>query len=246
MIIGSNLIYSEILSSTNAEASALLRNDDIPEGTVIYTDFQTAGKGQPGNKWESERSKNLLISIILYPGTVNPDEQFLISMTVSLGICDFIDRYLKGSKIKWPNDIYIKNDKIAGILIENSILGNSIESTVVGIGININQKQFPAELRNPVSLKILTGTEYDRDECLKTLVSDLDKRYKLLLYGDRSKISREYLTRLYRFNELHEYKTADKVFTGRITEVENTGIISIMDEEDNILRFSFKEVDFVP
>jgi BirA family biotin operon repressor/biotin-[acetyl-CoA-carboxylase] ligase len=245
MIIGSNLIFYEILTSTNTEASMLLKNNDMKEGTVIYTDFQTSGKGQQGNRWISEKGKNLLISIILYPGSVKPEEQFLISMTVSLGICDFIDRHFAGCKIKWPNDIYVKDDKIAGILIENSIMGNTIESTVAGIGLNINQEKFPAGTGNPVSLKNITGKEYQRDSCLKDLLSDLDMRYKQLLYGDRKRISNEYVSRLYRFDEPHKFKTGKRIFTGRITDVSTSGILTVKDEQGKIQNFSFREVDFV-
>ncbi len=245
MIIGSNLVFCENLTSTNKQASELLKKNDIPEGTVVHSDFQTAGRGQPGNRWESEKGRNLLISVILYPGSVKPHEQFLISMTISLGICDFIDRHLPGSKVKWPNDIYVKDDKIAGVLIENSIMGDSIENTVAGIGLNINQEEFPDEIRNPVSLKMLTQKEYSRNICLNDLLSDLDKRYKLLLYGDRNSIRNEYVSRLYRFNEQHKYKAGKRTFTGRITDVSVSGILSITEENRKTSRFSFKEVDFL-
>ena len=245
MIIGSNLIFCENLTSTNTRASELLKKNDLPEGTVIHSDFQTAGRGQPGSRWKSEKGKNLLISIILYPESVPPGEQFLISMTLSLGICDFIDRHLSGSKVKWPNDIYIKDDKIAGILIENSIIGETIESTIAGIGLNINQIKFTGEIRNPVSFKIITGEEYDREVCMKQLLSDLDKRYKLLLYGDRKNIRYEYISRLYRFNEPHKYKAGNGVFTGRITDISDSGFLSIEDESGKTRGFSFKEIDFI-
>jgi BirA family biotin operon repressor/biotin-[acetyl-CoA-carboxylase] ligase len=245
MLIGSNTLFYQILTSTNTEASALLKTNDIPEGTVVHTDFQTAGRGQQENRWESEHGKNLLVSIILYPGSVKPDEQFLISMSISLGICDFINRYYQGSKIKWPNDIYIKDDKIAGILIESSIMGDTIENAVAGIGININQEEFPSLIKNPVSLKKITGIEYNRDTCLRALLSDLDKRYKQLLYGDRKGILKEYLKNLYWFNELHKYKAGKRTFKGTITEVSASGIIFIRDEDGKTSAFSFKEVDFV-
>jgi len=140
MIIGSDIIHYDSLSSTNSTAWLMVREKELPEGTVISANFQTAGKGQHGNRWESERGKNLLFSIILYPSSVSPDEQFLISMSISLGICDFLKHFLSDIKIKWPNDIYVNGGKIAGILIENSIIGQTIEYTVAGIGININRK----------------------------------------------------------------------------------------------------------
>jgi len=245
MIIGSNLIFRENLTSTNTEASLLLRRGDVPEGTVIHTDFQTAGRGQHGNTWESEKGKNLLISIILYPQSVKPDEQFLISMTISLGVCDCIDRYAAGCKVKWPNDIYVKDDKIAGILIENSIMGDITESTVAGIGLNINQEVFPEGIKKPVSLKLITGKELNTEKCLSDLLSALDKRYKHLLYGDRKKIHDEYKARLYRYNELYDYRAGGKIIKGQISDVSVSGSLTIKDESGTAHRFSFKEVDFI-
>jgi len=245
MIIGSNLIFRESLASTNTEASLLLKRGDVQEGTVIHTDFQTSGRGQQGTTWESERGRNLLISIILYPQSVKPAEQFLISMTISLGVCDFIDGHAAGCKVKWPNDIYVKDFKIAGILIENSIMGDVTESTIAGIGLNINQEIFPGGIKNPSSLKLITGKELKTQECLSGLLSALDKRYKQLLYGDRKKIHEEYKARLYRYNELHDYRAGRKIIKGRISDVSVSGILTIKDESGTTHRFSFKDVDFM-
>jgi len=246
MIIGSNLVFVENLPSTNSEASLLLKGKEVPEGTVVYTGFQTAGRGQAGNSWHSEKGKNLLVSIILYPRLLRPEEQFLLSMTISLGICDFLDRHTAGVKIKWPNDIYVQDDKIAGILIENSVMENEIESSVAGIGLNINQEKFPQEIRNPVSLKMLTGVDYETETCLRDLLSDIDRRYRFLLYGDRIKIRDEYKSRLYRFNELHVYKAGERSITGRITDVSCSGLLTIREPRGRSHRFSFNEVDFEP
>lgn len=245
MIIGSFLIFREELPSTNSEASYLLKREDVPEGTVIRAGFQTAGRGQPGNRWESEKGKNLLISIILYPQSVQPGEQFLVSMSISLGVCDFLGSYSGECRIKWPNDIYVKDDKIAGILIENSIMGDMIESSVAGIGLNINQEKFPAYVRNPVSLRNLTGMEHNTETCLQELLRYLDKRYKQLLYGDRQILHDEYRHRLYRFGELHEYRSGGNIILGRITDVSLSGILTIKNESGKALRFSFKELDFM-
>ena len=245
MIIGSNLFFYKNLSSTNSVAIELLRESELPEGSVIYTDFQISGKGQPGNRWESEDGKNLLLSIILYPSSVSPVEQFLLSMTISLGLCDFIDRHHEGSKIKWPNDIYVKNDKIAGILTENSLMEDTIENSVAGIGFNINQEKFPPEIPNPVSLILLTGKEYNTDTCLKELLSDLDKRYKQLLYGNRDELRGEYINRFYRFNEFHNYRAEEREFKGKIIDVSFSGLLIIEEENGKIREFSFREIDFV-
>ena len=245
MIIGSDIQFYKMLTSTNTQALSLLKTKGIPEGTVICADFQTAGKGQGGNIWESDIGRNLLISIILYPESVSPAEQFLISMTIALGIIDFTEKYYHGSSIKWPNDIYIKNGKIAGILIENSIMGENIESTVAGIGLNINQEMFAGHILNPVSLRLITGREYDRVICLKQLLTDLDVRYKQLLYGDRETLTSEYIARLYRFKEWCTYRSGDIIFTGRILNVTSSGRLQIGKKKGKVMEFSFKEIDFI-
>jgi BirA family biotin operon repressor/biotin-[acetyl-CoA-carboxylase] ligase len=245
MIIGSNIIFYDELTSTNNKASELLRVQEVAEGTVVNTDFQSAGRGQAGNKWESSQGKNLLFSIVIYPNSIIPEEQFLISMTISLGICDFIDSYIKGSKIKWPNDIYVNNDKIAGILIENSIIGENIENSVVGIGFNLNQEKFSHNIPNPVSLKKLTGNIYERQTCLIDLLENLDKRYKTLLYGDREPILCEYNSRIYRYNIWSNFLTGGKVFTGRIKDVSLSGSLVVEDKAGNSCTYTFKEIEYI-
>jgi BirA family biotin operon repressor/biotin-[acetyl-CoA-carboxylase] ligase len=245
MIIGSKLLFYEDLPSTNTQASRLLNEKEQQEGTVIYTDFQSAGRGQTGNRWESGKGKNLLFSIILYPDTIIPENQFILSMSVSLGICDFLDGLLEGTTIKWPNDIYVKNDKIAGILIENSIMGDKIESCVTGIGLNINQETFPSEIPNAVSLKIITGKEHAPDQCLNDVLSRLDFRYRQLLYDDRAMIRSEYVSRLYRLNEWHLFKRKGSVFNGRITDVLSSGKLKIEEDTGKMSEFGFREIEYV-
>jgi BirA family biotin operon repressor/biotin-[acetyl-CoA-carboxylase] ligase len=245
MIIGSKLFFFENLPSTNSHAAHLLKNNDLPEGTIIYTNYQSAGQGQIGKRWESEDDKNLLISIVLFPSMINPDDQFYISMTVSLGICDFLRRYIPVCSIKWPNDIYVNNDKIAGILIENSILGNQIENTIAGIGLNVNQDKFYSDAPNPVSLSLITGMSYDLTICLNQLASDLDKRYKQLISGKFIQIKQEYVSRLFRLNEWCNFRDMNDIYSGRIMSVTENGKLQIERRNGHISEFSFKEVDFI-
>jgi BirA family biotin operon repressor/biotin-[acetyl-CoA-carboxylase] ligase len=245
MIIGSKILFVKRLPSTNTYAASLLKDKELSEGTVIYTNHQSSGRGQDGNKWESEDSKNLLISIVLFPSMIVPAEQFLISMAISLGICDFIDRYTSSVSIKWPNDIYVNNDKIAGILIENSIMGNVIEHTIAGIGININQVMFLSDAPNPVSLSNLTAKEYNLSECLNQLVSDLEKSYKSLISGDPAMIKAHYLSRLYRNGQWFKYQDLKGIFTGRIVNVSDTGRLQVEREDGIIDEYAFKEIDFI-
>lgn len=245
MIIGSELIFPDNLSSTNLYAAALLKKGKLREGTIVRTNFQTSGRGQMGNSWESETGKNLLISVILYPASIKADQQFILSKVVSLGICDFISSFLPEVFIKWPNDIYVSNDKIAGILIENSLIGNEIESCIAGIGLNINQEHFVSGAPNPTSLKILTGKEYDLDECLNSLAIALDIRYKQLLLGNIDEIDRDYISSLYRNSQWYNFSDCMGVFEGRITGVASTGRLQLEDRKGRIREYGFKDVDFL-
>ena len=217
----------------------------MKEGTVIYTNYQSAGRGHGGNKWESEENKNLLISIVLYPSMIRPPDQFLLSMSLSLGICDFLEHYTGSISIKWPNDIYVKNDKIAGILIENSVMGDLIEHSIAGIGININQEKFISDAPNPVSLKMLTGRQHDLHDCLIRLTADLGKRYQNLVTGDIEPIKSDYLKYLYRNHIWSKYRDREGIFSGRILNVSNTGELVIERENGPVNAYSFKEVEFV-
>ena len=245
MIIGSNLLFFENLPSTNTFTADLLRKNHLAEGTIIQTNFQTAGRGYLSNKWESEDGKNLLISIVLYPSVITAAHQFFISMAISLGICDFLLRFIPGCRIKWPNDIYVNNDKIAGILIESSLLGNSIEQTIAGIGLNINQDKFSKSVPNPISLRLLSGQEYDVSKCLKELATDLDKRYKSLISGDFKKITHEYISHLYKRNEWFQFKNKSGIFTGKILTVTQDGRLVVEKQDHTTDEYSFKEIEFI-
>lgn len=246
MIIGSKIFSRENLSSTNSYAIHLLASERPAEGTIITTDFQSAGRGQPGNSWESEAGKNLLFSIILYPEFISPAEQFIISMAVSLGISDFVSRHAGRSKVKWPNDIYVDNDKIAGILIESSTMGGKVSYMVVGIGLNINQDNFRSNAPNPVSLRQITGKMYDTTSCLEETAADLDRRYRQVMDGNRNEVKSEYLMNLYRYNEWTTFRNTEGSFTGMIKDVEYDGRMTVETRTGQDRRYYFKEVEFIP
>jgi BirA family biotin operon repressor/biotin-[acetyl-CoA-carboxylase] ligase len=245
MIIGSKILFFENLPSTNTYTIDLLKENRLQEGTIIRTNFQSAGRGYSVNKWESDDSKNLLISIVLYPSFILPENQFSLSMTISLGICDFLQHHIPSCTIKWPNDIYVMNDKIAGILMESSITGEIMDHTVAGIGININQKKFSKQIPNPTSLSKITGINYDCDECLNNLTGSIDRRYKQLIAGETVRIKNEYLKKLYRLNEWCEFRDEKETFTGRILTVNEEGRLIIEKMNNNKSEYSFKEVEFI-
>jgi len=245
MIIGSKIIHVENLPSTNTYATQLLKEEGAAEGTVIRADHQTSGRGNGSNKWESEEGKNLLVSIILFPSALFPEEQFLISMTIATGICDFLSAFTVGISVKWPNDIYIKDDKIAGILIENSLMGDRINNSVAGIGLNINQEKFPPELPNPVSLTQITGKEYDLSVSLRELLRCLDRRYMNLIEGGADKIRSDYHALLYRKGVWSWFTDSTGKFEGRVTGVDEFGLLNLEKRSGQSQAYTFKEIGFI-
>lgn len=180
------LIALEETDSTNQYISQLCNNlkEDVAELTTVTAEFQTSGKGQRGNTWEAEKGKNLLFSFVLYPTFLEARRQFILSQMVSLAIKEELSRWSDDITIKWPNDIYWKDKKICGILIENEIAGHHIERSIAGIGININQETFHSDAPNPVSLKQITGREHDRHEILAHILRRVEIYYKGLQLED--------------------------------------------------------------
>lgn len=245
MIIGSYREHHEKVSSTNSLAAVLLNSRKPPEGTVITASFQDKGRGQTGNQWESEGGKNLLMSVILYPVTVRTEDQFIISQMVSLALYDLVRHETEGVKIKWPNDIYVRDDKIAGILIENSIMGNSIVSTVAGIGLNVNQKRWKGNAPNPVSLANLTGKVYDMPKILHDLLRLLDERYAMVTGKEAERLSDDYHNALYRRDEWHRYRDADGDFAGMIESAGAGGLLRVRRKNGISREYAFKEIDYI-
>lgn len=150
------IIRLEETTSTNNYLRGLVGKESLPEGSIVVTEYQTAGRGQVGNTWESEPGKNLMFSIILYPDFLPANRQFLISQIAALSVKETLDAYVDGITVKWPNDIYWRDKKICGMLIENDLTGHSLYCSVIGIGININQREFLSDALNPVSLVQIT------------------------------------------------------------------------------------------
>ncbi|MFA6925093.1 MAG: biotin--[acetyl-CoA-carboxylase] ligase [Bacteroidales bacterium] len=248
-IIARNIIELKIIDSTNSYAMELLKtkNEQIAEGTVIITKNQTAGRGQTGNTWESETEKNLTLSIILYPDFIEPSQQFLFNKAISLGITDYLKNKFPDLtlKIKWPNDIYVGDKKIAGILIENIIIGNKFSGSVVGIGLNVNQTIFSKNITNPTSMKLIIKKNFDIDKCLENLCMHIEKRYLQLKSGNYEKINFDYLNTLFRYEQFHYFNYKNKKIKARITGVSDYGELLLTDENNKKLKCIFKEIDFI-
>ncbi|MEI6821061.1 MAG: biotin--[acetyl-CoA-carboxylase] ligase [Bacteroidota bacterium] len=244
-LIGAYIIRMETVSSTNQYASETMKNELFPEGTVIWALNQTQGKGQKGNYWESEKGKNLLLSIILYPDYIKASSQFVLNKIISLGVAEFIQSLTKGVSIKWPNDIYVDNKKIAGILIENRIMGDSIQSSIIGIGININQIKFISDAPNPISLFNITNKEYELKECLQSLCNYLNKWYGSLLRNEFELIDSSYLNLLKNYNIFSKYLYKGIEIEAQIKGVTEYGKLIIETQERLIIECDLKEITFL-
>ena len=244
-IIGNNTISLLTVTSTNEYVRKLLDDGQPPDGTVIIAGEQTKGKGYGSNIWISQSGKNLTFTIILYPDFIKAGHQFLISKTISLGISDYLNQYLDDVTIKWPNDIYVDNYKIGGILIENDLIGSVIKHSVIGVGLNINQQQFPDDLPNPVSLIQVMERSFSLQKEFRKLTQSLDARYKMLKGKNTDRINRDYHNNLYRLSEFHQFRQGREEFTAQIIGVSDFGQLILEDKNGKTLEFDFKEVDFV-
>lgn len=238
------LVRKNEIDSTNTFALDLIKNNNPSAGTVVLTLKQTKGRGQRSNFWESESGKNLTISAILKPEFLAISNQFQISMVISLGAIDYLQEYLTGVSIKWPNDIYVEDKKIAGILIEHSIMGTLLAYSICGIGLNVNQKIFTSDAPNPTSLTILTGKKFNLDEELFKLLECIEKRYFQLKDGGSELLKKDYLNSLYWKDGLHQFSDSKGVFEGKIAGITEFGQLRITTEQEERV-YNFKEVSFV-
>ena len=237
------MIKIEELSSTNDYASEIVHNGFVPDFMVVMTDFQTKGRGQRGNHWVSAAGQNLLFSIVVHPTEIPIKEQFIISQAVSLALCEVVSLYCESVCIKWPNDIYVGDKKIAGILIENSLNNKKIATSIIGIGLNVNQTEYD-DVPNPTSLRAELGKELKRDEVLEQFLSRFRQLYASIS-TDAEKIRSEYKARLFQFEKMSQYKDVTGTFSGQIIDVADDGQLLIVDTNGGLRRYYFKEVQYL-
>jgi BirA family biotin operon repressor/biotin-[acetyl-CoA-carboxylase] ligase len=250
MKIGNSIVSLKTVGSTNQYLLDLISKNKKPaDGELFLSHFQTQGQGMGSNNWESEAGKNLTFSIYLETGFLQADMQFLLNKAVSLAIFDFVKEKLpmESVSIKWPNDIYIHDNKVAGILIQHTIQGNTLLNSVVGIGINFNQLVFQSDAPNPVSIVTYLKDELNLKDGLNQICIHLNKRFGQLTSGSFFDLNNDYLNSLYRYNTLFEYKISESgtVFRGRIIGVNEYGQLWIKDIKGNVFEFGFKEVEFL-
>lgn len=239
------LIHLPETDSTVSYLRHLCASGNPQEFTVVVTDFQTSGRGQRGNSWESENGKNLLFSLLLAPTFLPANQQFILSQIVSLSIKEELDTYSNDICIKWPNDIYWKDKKICGMLIEHDIQGSNLSKTMAGIGININQESFSSPIPNPVSLKQITGTEYDSFEILRNLLQRIYRYYREIQNDGSKDIAERYYNALFRRNTFAQFSDKNGEFTAQIIRVEPSGLLVVKDKENRERIYAFKEISYI-
>ena len=237
--------HFKTLDSTNAYLQRQQSECDI-RNWVVSTDEQTAGKGMGSNGWESETGKNLTFSLALDMGFLPAKTQFLLSEAVPLGIIEVIDTFLPAEKlcIKWPNDIYFENRKLAGILINSTIKASMMDVSIIGVGLNVNQMQFQDWPTHPISLKMITGKEYDLQPFLEQIVERIIIKVEQLKSNPTS-IEHNYLKRLFRYRTWAEYEIKGKNLRLFMTGIDPFGRLMMMDEADNSYCFDIKEIKFI-
>jgi BirA family biotin operon repressor/biotin-[acetyl-CoA-carboxylase] ligase len=242
---GINVIELEETTSTNTEAKYLIENEKPLEGTVIVCKKQTRGRGQQGNKWLSEPGKNLTCSYIMYPVFLAAEKNFYLNIAASLAVKEVCESFIEDEvKVKWPNDIYFGNKKIAGILIENSISGATVITSIIGIGINVNQIEFDEEIPHPGSLKMFTGNDIDLSEVLNRLNVYLEKYYLQLRNQHFHFLQRAYTEALFRYHQTAYFKKGEQIFKGEIVGIARDGKL-IIHSNGKEMRFSIHDIQFI-
>lgn len=243
--IGKPLLEYDSLDSTNTFSQDLVSKSNPTEGTVVLTHFQSAGKGQYGRIWESKARENLTLSIILLPKFLQIKDQFYLNVISSLAVADMLEYYVKDNvKIKWPNDVYVGANKICGILIQNNLQGQHIVNSVVGIGVNINQKSFHPDIPNPTSLINETGEAQDLTTLRNLLFGVFEKYYLELKENNQISLLSEYKERLYRKGLLSNFKIGDRTIEGTIHSINEIGQL-VIEIDGQLESFSKTEIQYL-
>ncbi|MGB1216620.1 MAG: biotin--[acetyl-CoA-carboxylase] ligase [Saprospiraceae bacterium] len=248
LFIGKVLLEYDRLDSTNMEAERLFRKQKPTEGIILLAHEQFAGRGQMGNQWLTQAKMNLTFSLVLTPVFLQfPAEHFLLNEVVVLAIKDALDDMGLGNvKVKWPNDVMVDDKKIAGILIQNTIAGKGMKHSVIGIGLNVNQMEFPDGANKATSMKKVLGKEIPLNKMLNLLCQRIEYYYLKLKRGNIAFLEEEYHNSLYKMGEKSMYERADgSSFLGEIKGVKRMGFLQVENEKNEIESFQFKEIKFL-
>ncbi|MBP3726868.1 MAG: biotin--[acetyl-CoA-carboxylase] ligase [Bacteroidaceae bacterium] len=247
-------VYSIHLAETDSTNRYLLdayraAADDAPlrkaEVVVVRADFQTAGRGQGSNRWASEQGKNLLCSILMQPRGVMAAQQYILSMAGALALFDVLKPLGEGFTLKWPNDVYWHDSKLSGTLIETTLKGSCIEACIFGIGLNVNQQHFPADVPNPVSLRHIVGVDTDVCHWLDSIVTAFRQRMDAVNSGAYAALRADYHAALYRRTGTHAYRDSQGIFRATMQGVADDGHLLLRDTEGTLRRYAVKEVEYI-
>lgn len=245
------ITWFETIDSTNSEARRQL--DNVDKMAAFAARFQTAGRGQRGNRWSSASGENLTFSILAKPScggipTVTARDQFDISVVSALAVSDLLRSYGIENRIKWPNDIYIKDRKVCGMLIENILGAGDVAASIIGIGLNLNQTEFPPELVNPTSVILASGQRHAPEEVLEAFLGIFQEMFSRLSdTEDVAALRNKYVSRMYRLGKTHEYYdcTGESHFMGKIKGISGEGMLLMEMPDESTRTFAFKEISYI-
>lgn len=245
LFLGAQHVHMEEVTSTNTLAQQLLK-ERPPEGMLVTTDKQSVGRGQAGTKWNAAAGQNLLMSVILYP-KLQATEAFALGQMAALAVWECIHHFLPEADlhIKWPNDILLDGQKLAGILIENQLQGRAVSATVIGIGINVNQGIFPPNSGKPTSLFLHTGKAWDRDEVREKMLDYLEKNYLRLRQHGGISFRRDFEARMYGYKQKVQLSFDGNVHECLILGTDGLGHLLVKTPQNTERSFALKEVRFV-
>lgn len=244
--MSSDLLFLPQTASTNAYLSEQEPAPFNGCGMAVVTFDQTAGRGQRGHTWLSEPGKNIHYSLLYRPENLPSNNQFILCEAVSLAVRNVLGEYVDEVVIKWPNDLYRKGQKMGGILIEHQLKGSLVEQSIIGIGLNINQTNFPTFSPEATSLALITGQPYDLHEIANKLHKQLCKVLEDLSTDQVVDIQRFYLNNLHRRDGFHTYSDNEGTFKAKIRGVKPQGDLLLEREDGEVKAYAFKEVTFLP
>lgn len=242
------IIHLPVIDSTNQHALRLINSGAEDGNFIVWADEQNKGRGHHDNSWISEAGKNLTVSLVIQPAHILPSQQFILTQTVSLALRNLISNFVQDNniKIKWPNDLYVGDKKLAGILIQNILKGNVLEYSVIGVGLNLNQVNFPEELSNPVSLKQITGADYNIEKLLSELTTEFSEQYhKTFSTVECPGLRHEYLVNMYRYKQRVKFREGKSVFYAVVDGIGEYGRLQLKLDDGSTGLFEFKDVEFL-
>jgi BirA family transcriptional regulator, biotin operon repressor / biotin---[acetyl-CoA-carboxylase] ligase len=237
--------FHKRLNSTNLYVSKMLTKQIAKQPFWVRTDDQFAGKGQGKKTWTSEPGQNLTGTLAIFPVQLEGCYQYDLLKIFALSTACFLELFIDETRIKWPNDLYVGDKKIGGILIETGILGKWIDHALFGAGININQVKFPPSIPNPISISMLTGLRYDLDEMENLFLDTFLNQYTFIESGRFNEINNLYINKLYRFDEESAFTTGGKTFNARIIGVNEFGHLLLETDSGKIQSYDYQDVEYI-